>query len=71
MLKRKITIGGKEIVIPSEEITGKEIKKIAGIPDNRQLVAQGKDGSVRVSDSDKVKVSPDMVFDDVPNLKFG
>lgn len=70
MVKRRIVVGGKEVVVPSET-TGKELKKIADIPDNRQLVEQSKNGSVRIDDKKKVKVSPDSVFDDVPKLKFG
>ncbi len=68
--KRKIVVGGKEVVVPTET-TGKEIKKIAEIPDNRQLIEQGKDGSNRIDDKQKIKVSPDSAFDDVPKLKFG
>ena len=70
MGKRKIVVGGKEIVVPTET-TGKEIKKIAEIPNNRQLIKQDEKGSVRVNDKEKVNVSPDTVFDDIPKLRSG
>ena len=71
MGKRKIRVAGKEIEVPTAETTGKEIKKIADIPNNRQLVKENGSGSVRVGDNEKVRVSPDTVFEDIPTLKSG
>ena len=72
MGKRKIIrVAGKEIEVPTAETTGKEIKKIADIPNNRQLVKEDRNGSVRVGDNEKGRVSPDTVFQDIPTLKSG
>ena len=70
MGKRRIRVAGKDVDIPTVA-TGKEIKEIAGIPNNRQLVKEDGNGSVRVGDKEKVRVSPDTVFDEVPTLKSG
>lgn len=70
MGKRKIRVAGKDVDIPTVA-TGREIKEIAGIPNNRQLVKEDGSGSVRVGDKEKVKVSPDTVFQDLPTLRSG
>lgn len=70
MGKRRIRVAGRDVDIPTVA-TGKEIKEIAGIPNNRQLIKEDGNGSVRVGDSEKVRVSPDTVFEDVPTLKSG
>ena len=70
MGKRRIRVAGRDVDIPTVA-TGKEIKEIAGIPNNRQLVKEDGSGSVRVGDNEKVKVSPDTVFENVPTLRSG
>lgn len=71
MGKRKtIRVAGRDVEIPTVT-TGKEIKEIADIPSNRQLVKEDSNGSVRVGDNEKVRVSPDTVFEDIPTLKSG
>lgn len=70
MGKRRIRVAGRDVDIPTV-VTGKEIKEIAGIPNNRQLIKEDGNGSVRVGDNEKVRVSPDTVFENVPTLKSG
>jgi len=70
MGKRRIRVAGRDVDIPTVA-TGKEIKEIAGIPNNRQLIKENGSGSVRVGDNEKVRVSPDTVFENVPTLKSG
>ena len=70
MGKRRIRVAGRDVDIPTVA-TGKEIKEIAGIPNNRQLTKEDGNGSVRVGDNEKVRVSPDTVFDDLPTLRSG
>ena len=70
MGRRRITVAGREIVVPAE-MTGREIKTIAGIPANRQIIQQDERGSLQVNDNEKITVSPDAVFQDIPKLIFG
>ncbi len=72
MGKRRIRVAGRDVDIPTVA-TGKEIKEIAGIPSNRQLVKEdgNGNGSARVGDNEKVRVSPDTVFEDLPTLRSG
>ena len=70
MGKRRIRVAGRDVDIPTVA-TGKEIKEIASIPNNRQLVKEDGGGSVRVGDKEKVKISPDTVFEDLPTLRSG
>lgn len=67
---RRIVVGGREIVVPSET-TGREIKTIAGVPANRNIIRQDGKGSVRVKDDERITVSPDALFENIPKLIFG
>lgn len=66
MTKRIIKINGREIPVFDDELTGEEIKQMAGIPHQeqpkRQVVLQEGNLNVLVPDHEPIRITPDTAF---------
>lgn len=66
MSRRTITINGRQVPVYDDELTGDDVKALAGIAeddrDKRQVVVQQPDRNVLVPDHDAIRVVPDAVF---------
>lgn len=70
MVKR-VMINGREVLIPDEIITGKELKERAGIPANRNLIRQRPEGNFLVPNDQRIQVQEGDYFSDAPTFQYG
>lgn len=66
-----VRMNGVDVYLPEEEVTGKEIKQAAGIPENRSLVQQNPAGNIIVPNESTVRVQGGESFTDAPTFQYG
>lgn len=59
---RWVRIGGVDVEVFDDEVTGAELKQLGGVPQDRVLVRQERDRNVIVPDHQRLRVAGDDVF---------
>lgn len=67
----QVPVSGQLVQLPSEVVSGAQLKEAAGIESGRLLIVWRMEGAKLVRDEERIQVLPDDYFDDAPNWRYG
>jgi hypothetical protein len=71
MGSKHIVVNGREVVVPDELLTGRELKDLIAMPPGRNLVHQREEQSQLVADEEPIRLEDGDYFADIPTYRRG
>lgn len=68
---RRVMINGRQVVLQDVVVSGRELRALAEIPEDRNLILQRPEGNFLVANDQRLAVLDDDYFSDAPTFKYG